>query len=251
MSPPRKDEVATFMTERVNHLGRAYTDFYLRRGLSGVFPNEYVVRIFRGNYPHLSLGQNDFQGRKICDLGCGDGRNILPLAGLGFEVYGMEITPEICGKVQSELEDNGIFATIRQGENGNIPFEDNFFDYLLSWNSCYYMGALDAYSDFESYVQEFCRALKPGGRLILSIPMASNFIFAGSEEVFPGYRCIRQDPYGIRQGQVMRCFEDEDSVISAFSTHFRGFVFGHLLDDCFGQKNHYFLVVCDRKDDIA
>jgi|GEM_PF-283435 len=239
------------MTDTTNTLKQAYTNFYLKSGGPAVFPNEYVVRIFRGKYPRLSLGVTDFHGMKICDLGCGDGRNILPLAGLGFESYGMEITAQICNKVQSELEARGVFAMIRPGENSLIPFENDFFDYLLSWNSCYYMGPLESYCDFDIYVQEFFRVLKPSGKLVLSIPRASNFIFEGSEEINPGYRCISHDPYGIRNGQVMRCFSDEDSIVSAFGSYFQNFVFGHLLDDCFGQKNDYFLMVCDKKNDIA
>ena len=36
----------------------------------------------------------------------------------------------------------GICAELRIGTNDKIPFEESF-DYLVSWNACYYMGEED------------------------------------------------------------------------------------------------------------
>ena len=146
--------------------------------------------------------------------------------------------------------DIGISAVIKTGENKNLPFESEYFEYLLSWNSCYYMGEKESYNSFDDYVKEFARVLKPKGSLVLSIPMASNFIFNNSNEIENGYRVIIDDPYKVRNNHVMKCFEDEPDIISSFSGYFENIVFGSIKDDCFGQNNHWHLAVCQKKSGL-
>jgi SAM-dependent methyltransferase len=225
---------------------KGYTDLYRRCSLGSVFPNEYVIRIFKGSYPNLRMSQTDFKDRKICDIGCGDGRNLVLLDRLEFKTYGTEITQDICDRVARELNKIGIDSCIRVGKNEKIPFDSQFFDYLLSWNSCYYMGQKGNYGDFDTHVRELHRVLRGQGKLVLSIPKPSNFIFNDSVEVKPGYALIRNDPYEIRNNEVLKCFKDESEIRSAFSPYFKEFIFGSIHDDCFGQDNHWFLVVCQR-----
>ncbi len=69
----------------------------------------------------------------------------------------MEITEEIANATKSRLKTvENIDATIRVGTNDNIPYEDNYFDYLLSRAACYYMGEQE---DFGQYVKEFARVI--------------------------------------------------------------------------------------------
>ena len=59
----------------------------------------------------------------------------------GFNVYGMEITDKIVKKINKNLRSSGIKRiSVKVGTNSEIPFKDKYFNYLLSWNSCYYMG---------------------------------------------------------------------------------------------------------------
>lgn len=209
------------------------------------WPSEYVIRMFKGKYPKLNLRQEPFKGKRICDIGCGDGRNLVLLKQCEFEIYGVEITQEIVDRVKSNLQKAGITnASIQVGTNDNIPFENEYFDYLLSWNACYYMGQKE---DFNEYVKEFARVLKKDGYLILSIPKKTCFIYHGSEELRKGYRLIKSDPFNVRNGEVLRVFENEEEIQETFSSYFSNFTFGSIHDDCFGYDYHWHLVVCKRK----
>lgn len=223
-----------------------WTQFYLSKKPGGkTYPNEYVVRIFMGSYPRLNLDKSRYKGRRICDVGCGDGRNLVLLHDLGFEVHGVEITEEIAKTTELRLKAvENIDTTIRVGTNDNIPYANCHFDYLLSWSACYYMGEQQ---HFRRYVEEFARVLKPDGYLILHIPKPGHFIFRGSETVSPGYQAIRNDPAGIRDGAVLRMFEDEEEIRKEFGDYFDRFILGSQDDDCFGEEFHAFLVVCQRK----
>ena len=74
------------------------------------YPAEYVIRIFKGSYPKLDFDKKSFIGKKICDIGCGIGRNLVLLHKCGFDLYGTEITQEIVNKTKSNLEKLNIFA---------------------------------------------------------------------------------------------------------------------------------------------
>lgn len=213
--------------------------------LPGVeYPSEYVIRIFRGIYPRLNLNKKEFKKKKICDVSCGGGRDLLFLKECGFNVYGTEIDQEMVENICRNIADPSITSHIKVGTNDAIPFRDGFFDYLLSWNACYYFGEK---KDFGLHVDEFARVLKPGGTLVLSIPKKTAFIFKKSDPWKPGYRIIRNDPFKLRNGAVLRMFQDEKEIQRAFAPHFENFVFGSVQDDCFGFNYHWHLLVCRRK----
>ncbi|MBU0549667.1 MAG: hypothetical protein KJ838_05070, partial [Candidatus Omnitrophica bacterium] len=58
----------------------------------------------------------------------------------------------------------------------------------------------------------------PRGHLILSIPKKTCFIYQNSEIVEPGYRIIKNDPFNVRNGEVLRIFENEEEIIKLHST---------------------------------
>src|SRR5215831_15094793 len=145
----------------------AWESYYLSLKESYLFPNEFVVRAFLGNYPNLSLGRN-YHGKKVCDVSCGDGRNLVLLHKLGFDLHATELTPEICDITKKRLlaHKERILVDIRAGTNAALPFEDETFDYMLSWNACYYMA--DERALITDHVCEYARIMKPGGALICS-----------------------------------------------------------------------------------
>jgi len=209
------------------------------------YPPEYVIRIFKGGYPRLNFDKSQFPGKKILDMGCGDGRNFPLFAGCGFKLFGVELTDEIVTKTGQNLSNCGLSDfDLRTGCNHSIPFEDQFFDYMVSWNSCYYMGA---HENFGDYVEEFARVIKPGGTLVLSIPKKSCFIYDSSIELRPGYRTIQNDFFNTRNGEILRCFGDAAEIEQAFSPGFANFEFASIHDDCFGLNYHWHLAICTRR----
>lgn len=221
----------------------AWNSFFVNSELS--FPSEPLIRILKGTYPRLNLRTNSFTGKKVCDMGFGDGRNLVLLNQLGFNIYGVEITSEIVNRAILNLQEAGLHdINLLVGSNSQIPFGDNFFDYLVSWNSCYYMGEI---RNFRIYIEEFARVLKSGAYLILSIPKSSCFIYKNSQTLKNGYQIIKKDPFNIRNGEVLRMFNDESEIESEFSIQFKNFIFGSIEDDYFGFNYHWHLVICQKK----
>lgn len=209
------------------------------------WPAEYIIRILKGNYPNLNLSAEIQSQMKICDVGFGDGRNFLVYNQLDLDMFGVEITEEIVEKAQNHLNSFDInHVHLKVGNNKDIPFESNFFDFLVSWNSCYYMGNN---TNFNDYLEEFARVLKKDGNFILSIPKETSFIYKNSEEIEGGYRIIKEDPFLIRNGETLKVFESEEDIEETFGRYFKDFKFASIHDDCFGFNYHWHLVVCKRK----
>jgi SAM-dependent methyltransferase len=213
-------------------------------GTQMAYPCEYVIRMFKGKYPRLDLAGRGFQGKRLCDVGFGDGRNFPFFEQCGFDLAGVEIGDEMVRTANAHMSRLGLSADLRIGTNEHVPFADGAFEFLVSWNACYYMGDNRA---FDKHVAEFARVLAPGGTLVLSIPKSTCFIYEGSDRIDERLRTIRRDPFGVRNGQVLAMFADEADIERCFSSHFDRFIFGSIEDDCFGYAYHWHIAACQHR----
>lgn len=218
-----------------------YTDFHVSHNPEHVYPSEWIIRTLLGNYPALSLDRSKYPGAKILDVGFGDGRNWPLLRNASFEIYGTEITEEIMTLGHARARALGIPATLKLGTNSSIPFENEFFDYMLASCSCHYV---DAGTTFSDNLREYHRVLKPGGTLIATLPESNSSIFSGSIDLGDGHVEIRNDPWAIRNGYTFRMFRSEQDVKDTFSPEFDSFSLGLCCDNYYGIQINLFLLVC-------
>lgn len=188
-----------------------YSERYSKQDSKHLYPVEFVVRAFLGSYPELKLDRSKYMGSNILDLGFGDGRNMPLLHNLGFRIHGVEIHEEITRVTYTRVNSLGIEAVLRVGSNANIPFESDFFHYVLSCHSCYYV---EDGTTFKDNLHEIHRVMKKGGIFICSLPMPDTYLLKDAELVGNGQWRIRQDPYGLRVGTIFKAFENQCEIES-------------------------------------
>ena len=76
-----------------------------------------------------------FQNKKvkeILDLGCGSGRHLVYFAKLGYDVCGIDVSPEAIKLSRKWLADEGLKAELHCKDMQLLPWPDNYFDAVFS-----------------------------------------------------------------------------------------------------------------------
>jgi len=224
-------------------LRQSYESFYRQRDPQHVYPVEFIVRALLGNYPRHKADRSAYAGKNALDLGFGDGRNMPLLYNLGMNVYGVEISQAICDLTRARMARLAIDVTTRVGRNHAIPFPDAFFDYGLACHACYYV---DPNTRFTDNSREIARVLKPGGTFIFSAPIMSSYILKGARDLGDRHMEIANDPYGLRNGSILKAFVDEAEIVGLLTPQFESFAIGSCRNDFWGIEEHVWIVVCKR-----
>ena len=199
---------------------QSYSQRYIADKSNAMYPVEFVVRAFLGTYPDLHMPKDQYHGKRILDLGYGDGRNMPLLSNLGMKIHGVEISEDINRHVQQRLAILGIEAELKLGNNAHIPYDDGYFQYALACHSCYYVEPGNTFSD---NLAEIARVLEPGGFFIASLPMSDTYVLKGAKPLPDGHYEITNDPYGLRNGTVFRAFNSEAEIRETLAPFLKDF----------------------------
>ena len=121
-------------------------------------------------------------GSHALDLGCGVGRHALALARMGFKVDALDGSPAGLAELAREAQVAGLDIVTRQGMMDLLPYRDEVFEYLLTFNVIYH-GDRDVVA---RTIAEIHRVLKPGGTLQLTMLSKRNVNYGQGEEIAPG-----------------------------------------------------------------
>ena len=112
------------------------------------------------------------KGKKILDIGCGKGRYLRNLIDKfpDNQFYATDLSTT----VMSYMEDLPI--EMRQGSLTNIPYPDNYFDYV------YCCEALEHAIDIKNAIAELARVTKSNGKIIIVDKNADRYGFFEIEE---------------------------------------------------------------------
>jgi len=141
--------------------------------------------------------------RRVLDLGCGSGYDALALAGLGFSVWGTDISHTAIGHAREQAAKAGMEVAYQQHDIARpLPYPDNSFDAVVC-NLTLHMFPADTAS---AITAEVARCLEPGGLFLFHV---------NSTDDLP-YRSKLQPPvvelgggmYSFGKGQTMRFFSE-------------------------------------------
>lgn len=210
-----------------------------------LYPTEWVVRTLKGgSYPDMKLDKSKYVNSNILDLGCGDGRNISLLNDLGFKVHATEISQEIVNMLDMKQHAMHWQVDFKVGSNQRLPYNDGYFDYVLSCASFYYMDQNDNFTDV---MKEIHRVIKNDGYFIANIPDHNNSVVKDGEECEDGSILIQNDPFNIRNGARFMIARSKNELTELLTPFFKNIRIGYLFEDYYGLIVSGFVFVCQKR----
>ena len=128
----------------------------------------------------------------MLDAACGQARHVPELHRAGWQVFGLEPSPEMIVRARHETDAAGVPLELYRGIGEVLPFKDGTFDRVVC------MSSLDHYADPAKGMREMARVLKPDGRVIIAVVNYHGLSCRASRLVYKLQRRFKVVPAGKR-----------------------------------------------------
>lgn len=133
--------------------------------------NRMLLSVHIQTYQHVLAR---VENKVVLDLGCGDGYGADILARCASEVVAVDVDHQSIESARGKYkQDNLSFQKIDPIDQQPLPFADNAFDVVVSFQ------VMEHIRDVDKYLKEIQRVLKSGGELILTTPNAGRRLLLG------------------------------------------------------------------------
>jgi SAM-dependent methyltransferase len=103
----------------------------------------------------------DAAGRRVLEVGCGDGAFALALRARGADTIGVDPDPSMLAAARSRFAAAGAVVPLAAAAGEHLPFVDASFDVVIAKTVLCFVG------DATAMIGEMARVLKPGGRFVI------------------------------------------------------------------------------------
>jgi ubiquinone/menaquinone biosynthesis C-methylase UbiE len=111
------------------------------------------------------------EGRRVLDVGCGQGDVVLGLSRLGADATGLEISDELLAAAREA--DTGHEASWVVGTAQDLPYDDATFDLVLFMKSLHHV----AIAEMAPALADARRVLRDDGRVYVAEPLLAGSFF--------------------------------------------------------------------------
>ena len=116
------------------------------------------------------LDKIDFRGKKVLEIGLGQGADSMQIIDRGAQFYGIDLTEESVRRLKERFSlFKKQFCEIGVANAEEIPYPDQFFDIVYSH------GVIHHSPRIEKIVAEIHRVLKPGGQAVVMLYHKNSF----------------------------------------------------------------------------
>lgn len=141
-------------------------EFFRRAYETGVhgWPTEKPAREILGFLRQIR--KEGISGRFL-DIGCGEGRHLIPFARAGFSCDGLDLEPLALKKAAAYLRKAGVARRVRlrKGDALRLPYPKASFDVILDSGCFHHIRKADQ----RLFIANVLRVLKAGGTFLLTV----------------------------------------------------------------------------------
>lgn len=121
--------------------------------------NRYRLEPFIADYAQFSK----WAGKRILEVGCGVGSDLLQFARAGADVVGIDLSPKSAFLARHRLDSYSCQGNVLVADAESLPFTGDEFDLVYSW------GVLHHTPNPEKAIQEIYRVTKPSGEVCIML----------------------------------------------------------------------------------
>ncbi len=149
--------------------------------------------------------------RRFLDLGCGVGRHALFMAGHGFTVDALDLSPSGVDELKRTAQERRLPIRAQVSDMLSLPYPDAAFDCLLAFHVIFHSDR----AGVERTVAEIERVLAPGGEAYLTFNSLSNDTFHNPRNPHIGPNTVMKTEggeagiphYGVDEAEVRRLLQ--------------------------------------------
>jgi SAM-dependent methyltransferase len=109
------------------------------------------------------VGFDRYAGKRVLEVGCGAGTDLVRFARGGAVVTGVDAAPSAIALARRNFDIQGLQADLREADGEALPFPDDTFDLV------YAHGVVQYAADDRAVVRECHRVLRPDGEAVFQV----------------------------------------------------------------------------------
>jgi len=141
-------------------------------------------KTFRNKTPSSStlefiefLSKDKTKNRKVLDVGCGGGRNLIPFAQHGFDCYGIDFSKTAISLAKKLAEENRVSLNLKIGDVLKLTYKKEYFDVIIDDGCLHHLKK----SEYKNYLKNIVKVLKKEGYFKLYCFSAKTKLFLGKK----------------------------------------------------------------------
>lgn len=202
----------------MNNQKEQWEESYRKKDNFVFYPHEEIIRFF-SKYINKRTGFNSFHQKhnltkkpKVLDLGCGIGRHIIFANAMQTEAYGVDLSESAINMAIEWAKKENISEpekSILQADITKMPFENNFFDFIISH------GVLDSMSQENCHkaINDSYRVLKNGGYFYCDLISGEDSFHSPN---FSGEEIVQTE----HEKDTIQLYFNKTLIEKTFSKHF-------------------------------
>jgi len=187
------------LADRIREEAAENDEIYRRRSTDSLDLSR--VHYFHSEMLDWAIRQiGNLRGARILDVGIGDGHTSVLMALAGAQVTGIEVSPVALARAKTLAQRYGVDLNLQEMPGEDLRFENGAFDGILCVSAYHHM-------DQERAATEFARVLRPGGRLVMIDPFATNppaWLYRRIGQFFSREATHRETPLRVRDLRFLR-----------------------------------------------